>query len=86
MKYKIVNGEAVCTCGPLMGCEFRLWPFYGFICKELIWVRVGGRGYGLAIKKTPILFSERYGYVKYWRLPFGWRLVILKPRKKPLNL
>jgi len=53
---------------------------YGFTSKNLIWIRVGYLKYGIAIKRTPLLFSERYGYTKYFGLPFGWRIEILRAK------
>jgi hypothetical protein len=35
-------------------------------------VRFGAKCY--ALKRSPLLFSERYGHSPYCRLPFGWRL------------
>lgn len=61
--------------------DFYFWPFYGFLSKDLYWVRVRGIGYGLSLKRTPPLFSERNGYVKTLPLPFGWRVAILKARR-----
>lgn len=42
-------------------------------------MRMSLNGYGLSLKRTQLLFSERYGYKKYFKLPFGWRLMVLKP-------
>jgi len=58
--------------------NFDYWIVYGLISSNLVWIRVAGLGYGLAIKKTPMLFSERNGLVKHLPLPFGWRAVFLK--------
>jgi len=44
-----------------------------------LWFRVFG--YGLNIRNTVKLFSERYGYRKSLPLPFGYRVSILKPEK-----
>ena len=49
------------------------------ISSDTIWIRIPAHGYGLTIKKTDLLFSERNGYKKYLKLPFGWRLSLLKP-------
>lgn len=49
---------------------------------DCMWFRFGRNGYGASIKRTEMLFSERYGYRKYLKLPFGWRLTLLKPLEK----
>lgn len=51
--------------------------FHGFISKVSIWFRLGKRG--IAFKRTPLPFSERNGFRKYLKLPFGWRVVYLTP-------
>ena len=51
---------------------------YGFTSKNFKWIRIGWIKYGIVLKKTPLLFSERYGYTKYLKLPFCWRIEILK--------
>jgi hypothetical protein len=61
--------------------NFDWWIVYGLKTRELVWVRFRWGHYGISIKKTPKLFSERYGYVKYLPLPFGWRLQVLKATK-----
>lgn len=48
----------------------------GYISRDVIWWRPFG-GWGVMLKRTPLRFSERNGYVKYYRMPFGWRLVFL---------
>ena len=35
-------------------------------------------GYGLHFTNGPMLFSERNGYEKRMKLPFGWRVKIIK--------
>jgi hypothetical protein len=44
-------------------------------------INVRIRGYGLQIKApwNEPLFSERYGYVWFWPLGFGWRFSLLAP-------
>jgi len=37
-------------------------------------------GYGLHFTNGMKLFSERNGYEKRLKLPFGWRVKIIKPR------
>lgn len=51
--------------------------FYGMIAKDSIWVRIFGLNCGISLTKTPLLFSERYGYRKYIKI-FGWRIHWLK--------
>lgn len=36
-------------------------------------------GYGLSINNSRLTFSQRNGYTKYARLPFGYKAVWLKP-------
>jgi len=36
-------------------------------------------GYGLHFTNGKMRFSERHGYEKFLRLPFGWRIKILTP-------
>lgn len=55
----------------------KLVPYY--ISSDVRWFRFGRNGYGLSLKRTSMLFSERNGYDKYLKLPFGWRLKLLKP-------
>jgi len=50
-----------------------------YISRDLIWFRFGKRERGFSIKRTELMFSERYGYTRFVSLPFGWRLVFLKP-------
>jgi len=50
-----------------------------YIGRDIHWFRF--RCIGFSIKRTPLVFSERNGYTKYWRLPFGWRLS--KLRREP---
>jgi hypothetical protein len=63
--------------------NFEIGPFYGFIGSKCIWIRVKYLNYGLEIKSTKPLFSERNGYVKSIKLIFGWRLAFLKAKIKP---
>lgn len=53
--------------------------FFYYKDPDCIWFRLGRNGYGLSIKRTEMLFSERYGNRKYLKLPFGWRLALVKP-------
>ena len=46
------------------------------------WIRWGKYQRGIAIKSSRLLFSERNGYKKYKKLPFGFRLVRLDARPK----
>jgi hypothetical protein len=55
---------------------------YGYISRNLVWCRLWSNGYGLCVKRTPPLFSERNGYRRTYRLGFGWRLEWLKPWKR----
>ena len=46
---------------------------------ECYWFRI--YGYGLAIKSSSLIFSERYGHRKYWKIPFSkWRVSLLGRR------
>lgn len=38
---------------------------------DMFWLRINGVGF--VIRRDALMFSERYGYTKYLRLPFGWR-------------
>lgn len=60
--------------------NFDWWIVYGLISSNLVWIRVAGLNYGLAIKKTEMIFSERIGHAKYLSLPFGWRITALKAK------
>lgn len=60
--------------------DFKI--IYGLIMKDVIWIRVVFFNWGLAFKRTPLLFSERNGYKKYLKLPFGWRLIILTKQNR----
>ena len=43
---------------------------------ECCWFRV--YGYGLAIKSSPPIFSERVGKQKAWKIPWTkWRVLVL---------
>lgn len=62
--------------------QIRIWkrnesfPFTGYgFCIRIF-------GYGFMITNSLILFSERNGYVKFYRLPFGYRLKFLKRTKR----
>lgn len=57
--------------------RFRTPHLYGLIEPDLIWVRAHPWSIGLTIKRTKPLFSERNGYTKSHRLPFGWRWHVL---------
>lgn len=57
---------------------FNLWFLHGHISSDLIWIRVGTPGVGIAIKRTRKLFSERYGFRKSYPIGFGWRIEFLK--------
>jgi len=54
---------------------------YGLVAKNLIWIRFFLGHWGICIKRTPLVFSERYGYKKYIPLPGGWRIGFLKASK-----
>ena len=48
------------------------------MCKgRSMWLRFGRSGKGVSFSNTPMLFSERYGYTKYFLLGFGWRFQFL---------
>jgi hypothetical protein len=40
------------------------------------WFRVFGKG--LHFSNGHLTFSERYGYNKFMKLPFGWRVSVIK--------
>ena len=63
-----------------MACNFDYYFIYGYLSNDLKWIRIRWLNYGIAIKKTPLLFSERNLYTWYLPLPFGWRLTILKAK------
>jgi hypothetical protein len=50
----------------------------GYISGKLLWFRLWATRYGVCVKRTPMLFSERSGLRKTYRLGFGWRLILLK--------
>jgi len=41
------------------------------------WFRIFG--YGIMVTKREPLFSERYGYEKFYSLMFGWRIKFIYP-------
>jgi hypothetical protein len=47
------------------------------LSKSNFWYRWRDRGWLLT--RSPMLFSERNGYMEFRQLPFGWRLRRLKP-------
>ncbi len=46
------------------------------------WFRFGRKGFGLCVKNTEPLFSERYGYIRTLKLGFGWRLQFISRIKE----
>lgn len=50
--------------------------FCGHRDKHNVWFRIFG--VGLCFRNGPPLFSERMGFKKCLRLPFGWRAEVLK--------
>jgi hypothetical protein len=58
--------------------------FYLYYKKGFFWFRFFD-GYGVWGRsqkiKSFVLFSERYGYTKYFKI-FGWKFKILKPLNK----
>jgi hypothetical protein len=61
---------------------FKWGIFYGYASDRHIWIRVAKLHYGLSLKWGDKTFTERYVYVKYLPLPFGWRFKILKAKRK----
>jgi hypothetical protein len=61
-----------------LNISFNFKILYGHISKDVIWFRIGGINRGVSIKRTPMLFSEKFGSTKTTPLPFGWRLLALK--------
>lgn len=57
---------------------FNLLLFYGYLHPECSWVRWRPSGRGLVLTRQPPLFSERFGYVKAYKIGFGWRVKFLK--------
>jgi hypothetical protein len=57
--------------------KFNLKIIRGYFSKNLIWVRFGVNSAGFKLSRTRLLFSERNGYKKYIKLPFGWRVSFL---------
>jgi hypothetical protein len=59
----------------------RLFSYYKD--EEGFWFRFGLRGPGLSFRNRnyEMLFSERNGYRKSLKLPYGWRVLWL-PRRK----
>lgn len=53
---------------------------YGLISRDLIWIRIAGLKYGIAIKRTKMLFLERNGFTWYLPLPCGWRFTVLRAK------
>ena len=48
------------------------WPLFCFHKNyDQFWFRIFG--YGISFEKTRLNFSERNGYKKILKLPFGWR-------------
>ena len=49
-----------------------------FVCKEAAWISftIKNRKITLHVKNSPPLFSERYGYVKSYKLAGKWRLLV----------
>jgi hypothetical protein len=50
----------------------------GYISRDLAWLRLWASGYGLCVKRTTPIFSERSGLQKTYPIGFGWRLRFLK--------
>jgi len=57
--------------------KFNLYFIYGVVSLNAMWIRIKYKKYGIHIKRSPPLFSERYGLVKYHKLLFGWRFRLL---------
>lgn len=57
----------------------KIFPFPYYLSSKVCWIRISSDGYGLSLKNTRLLFSEKYGYRKSLKLPFGWRLMIIRP-------
>jgi len=49
--------------------------FSGYKGRYVTWFRIFG--FGLFFTKWEPVFSERHGYKKRLRLPFGWRVGVL---------
>lgn len=59
--------------------SFDIGILYGIVSLHALWVRFPAFGHGgFQFKRTPLLFSERYGYRRYIPLPFGWRFLLLR--------
>jgi len=57
--------------------NFNLKLIYGHLSTQASWVRYW-RGKGIVLTRQRPLFSERMGYTKSKKLPFGWRIRKLK--------
>ena len=59
--------------------DIVLWKYLpcGYVSRDLVWCRLWEGGYGVCVKRTPPLFSERSGSQKTYRIGFGWRLGLL---------
>ncbi len=55
--------------------QFASWKQGGYIGAGF-WIRIFGRGFHAS--NGSLNFSERNGYTKFLRLPFGWRIKGLK--------
>lgn len=55
------------------------YHFYRVDNKTNGWIRIGH--WLLVVKSSRPLFSERNGYVKYYRVGFGYRVRLYKEKK-----
>ncbi len=53
--------------------KHKIFSYY--ISKDLCWFKI--YKWGISISREPLRFSERNGYTKYLKLPFGWRATIM---------
>jgi hypothetical protein len=69
----------------LIFLQFEHWnDNAGFLYKDPtarkgFWIRIFG--WGIHVCNHPKLFSERNGLEKFWNLPFGYRIKLLKRHK-----
>jgi len=57
--------------------DFKLFFISGATHKKGIWIRIFNSK-ALVILNSPMIFSERYGVSRYLKLPFGYRVKLVK--------
>jgi len=59
-------------------CKLKWNHLWVYLSTDLLWIRWGIAKKGFALKRTKLIFSERYGNTKLIKLPFGWRFQFLE--------